>query len=37
MNERTFGKAMAVIITLMGIGMAIIIVLQIGLDFGWFE
>jgi hypothetical protein len=37
MNERTFGKTMAVIITLMSIGMAIIIVLQIGIDLGWFE
>lgn len=37
MSERTFGKVMAVIITFMGIGMAVIIVLQIGLDLGWFE
>ena len=37
MSERAFGKAMAVTTMIVGIGMAVIIVLQIGLDLGWFE
>jgi len=35
--DKHYGKAMAVIITLMSIGMAIIVILQLGLDLGWWQ
>jgi hypothetical protein len=35
--DRHYWPVMRVIIALMMLGMAVIIVLQIGLDLGWFE